>query len=169
MFRRLDADRQQDFKRRVRFCAHERRKGPGVETCISKCILHAIARAFRPRLTKVTARPWRKRLLPLLSFGIRLQVLASLFAFLFMRLFEPRDYCAVEIAPLRKLKAKLCDFIRQVWRRSQYGLVHGLVMAFGIIVALGVERLDFAADGHGKFGRLFSPWRRPSFAQLDGD
>ena len=75
----------------------------------------------------------------------------------------------VEIAPLRKLKAKLRDFIRQFWRGSQYCLVHGLVVAVGIIVALGIERLDFAADGQGKFGRLLSPGHRPSFAELDGD
>ena len=51
IFRRLDADRQQNFKRGVRSCAHERRKGPGVETCLLKCVLHAIARAIRPRFT----------------------------------------------------------------------------------------------------------------------
>ena len=86
-----------------------------------------------------------------------------------MRLFDPSDDCGIEIAPLRKLKAKLRNFIRQFWRGSQYGLVHSLVVAVGIIVALGIERLDFAADGHGKFGRLLSPGHRPSFAQLDGD
>ena len=50
--RSLDADRQQDLKRGVRFCARERRKGPGVQTRLLKCILHVIARAIRPRITQ---------------------------------------------------------------------------------------------------------------------
>ena len=53
MFRRLNANRQQDFKRRVWFCTHERRKGPGVETCLLKCILDVIARTVRPRMDGV--------------------------------------------------------------------------------------------------------------------
>ena len=51
VLRGLDADRQQDLERGVRPCAHERRKGPSVETCLLKCILHVIARAIRPRIT----------------------------------------------------------------------------------------------------------------------
>ena len=57
IFRRLDADRQQDFKRRTRSRPNERRKGPGVKTCLLKCVLHAIARAVGPRWTEFAARP----------------------------------------------------------------------------------------------------------------
>ena len=87
----------------------------------------------------------------------------------FMRLFERCDDCRVEIAPLRKLKAWLRDFIRQFWRGGQDGLVHRLVVAVGVIVALDIKRLDFAADGEGEFVSLPSPGHWPSLAQLDGN
>ena len=119
MFRRLDADRQQDLKRGVRSCAHERRKGPGIETCLLKCILHAIARAVWPGITQFAVRPGRRKRRPLPSFRIRLQKLAPLFPLPFMRPFDPRDDSGVEIAPLRKLKAKLRNLVRHFGRGGQ--------------------------------------------------
>jgi len=89
------ADSQQDLMRGVRSRAHERRKDPGVETCLLKCILHAIARAVRPWITQLALRPSRGKRRSLPSFWIRLKKLASLLALPFMRLFDPCNDCGV--------------------------------------------------------------------------
>jgi len=79
----------------------------------------------------------------------------------------PGDNVGRYIAPLRKLKAKLANVLRQIRRRIKNCLIHDAVALARVISSLGVPLLDLTRGREGQIGGLPPPRGRQAGPQFD--